>query len=248
MRDTDFYQQILGLSAPWSVERVVLDLASSRVDVFVTHARGLRWRYPQCDRELTCRDHTPERSWRHLDACQLHTYVHGRVPRVECPDHGVVQVEVSWAEGSIAVHALVRAVRDRRHPRDGDGPWSRPEGTRLRHAGLRPRRVDSGSRVGWAGHGEPRVLLPESREQLEGIVGVSMDMWEHYVQATLAQVPDARSKIIFDRFHIMKQMTHAVDLVRRAEARELRTLGDDRLARTRYLWLYSGGEPAREAP
>ena len=87
-----------------------------------------------------------------------------------------------------------------------------------------------------------------TREQLEGIVGVSMDMWEHYVQATLAQVPDARSKIIFDRFHIMKQMTHAVDLVRRAEARELRTLGDDRLARTRYLWLYSGGEPAREAP
>jgi transposase len=76
-------------------------------------------------------------------------------------------------------------------------------------------------------------------EQREGIEAISMDMWEPYVQATLAHVPDARRKIVFDRFHIMKQMTHAVDLVRRAENRELRSQGDDRLTRTRYLWLYS---------
>jgi transposase len=30
-----------------------------------------------------------------------------------------------------------------------------------------------------------------------------MDMWEPYIQATRARVPEAAEKIVFDRFHIM---------------------------------------------
>lgn len=78
-----------------------------------------------------------------------------------------------------------------------------------------------------------------SAEQLEGIESISMDMWEPYVQATLAAVPDAVQKIVFDRFHIMGHMTHAVDLIRRAENKELRREGDERLKGTRYLWLFN---------
>jgi transposase len=97
MRDTDLYGQILGLQAPWFVEHVDLDVAKGRVDIRVEHGPGVRWPCPQCQRDLACRDHADERVWRHLDTCQFGTYVHARIPRVECPEHGVVQVNVPWA-------------------------------------------------------------------------------------------------------------------------------------------------------
>ena len=46
-----------------------------------------------------------------------------------------------------------------------------------------------------------------SKEQLAGIEAVAMDMWEPFIASTVAHVPDGRSKIVFDRFHIMKHMT-----------------------------------------
>ena len=64
-------------------------------------------------------------------------------------------------------------------------------------------------------------------------------MREPYVQATLAAVPFASSKIVYDRFHIMKHMNEAVDLVRRRKNRSLAEEGDDRLKRTKCLWITS---------
>ncbi len=97
MRDTELYGRILGVEAPWSVDHVDLDMASNRVDIWLEHEAGVRWGCAQCRRELPCRDHAEERVWRHLDTCQFGTYVHARIPRVECPEHGVTQVQVPWA-------------------------------------------------------------------------------------------------------------------------------------------------------
>lgn len=108
MRDTELYQRVLGLSEPWSVRRVELKLAEKRVDVWVEHRLGVKWQCPQCDseskskgepsKELTCYDHAEERVWRHLDTCQFQTHLHARPPRVACPDHGVVNVALPWAD------------------------------------------------------------------------------------------------------------------------------------------------------
>ncbi len=38
-----------------------------------------------------------------------------------------------------------------------------------------------------------------------------MDMWPAYFESTLAAVPQASSKIVFDKFHIVKHLVHAVD-------------------------------------
>jgi len=97
MQDTDLYQQVLGLSEPWFVERVKLNVAESRVDIWVDHRRGAKWPCPKCDSEPIGYDHAPERAWRHLDTCQFRTFVHARVPRVTCGEHGVLQVAVPWA-------------------------------------------------------------------------------------------------------------------------------------------------------
>jgi transposase len=78
-----------------------------------------------------------------------------------------------------------------------------------------------------------------SRKQLAGIQAVAMDMWDPYIAATKAYVPEALSKIVFDRYHLMTHMLKAVDDVRKAEHRTLRAAGDQTLTGSKYLWLYS---------
>ena len=53
---------------------------------------------PDCERELAVHDHADERAWRHLDWCAFLTYLHASPPRVACPEHGVRQVRLPWAE------------------------------------------------------------------------------------------------------------------------------------------------------
>ncbi|MBK7152405.1 MAG: transposase family protein [Sandaracinaceae bacterium] len=43
-------------------------------------------------------DHTPARTWRHLDTCQYRTLLHAGPPRVRCEEYGVRQVVLPWAE------------------------------------------------------------------------------------------------------------------------------------------------------
>jgi transposase len=76
-------------------------------------------------------------------------------------------------------------------------------------------------------------------EQVDGSEAVAMDMWEPYIQATRAQVPEADEKIVFDHFHIMGHIGKAGDTVRKQEHRDLMASGDETLKGSKYLWLYS---------
>lgn len=76
-----------------------------------------------------------------------------------------------------------------------------------------------------------------SPEELAQVEKVAMDMWPPYIASTRKHLLMADEKIVFDKFHIMKHLGDAVDLVRRAENRQLKAAGDQRLAKTRYLWL-----------
>jgi transposase len=98
MQDRELYQQILELKTPWTVSQVSLSIERQQVDVFVEHPAGTKFCCPDCDQSLPCYDHTAERQWRHLDSCQFKTILHARIPRIECPTHGVRQVTVPWAE------------------------------------------------------------------------------------------------------------------------------------------------------
>ena len=75
-----------------------------------------------------------------------------------------------------------------------------------------------------------------------------MDMWEPYLTATRAGLPDGATKIVLDRFHIMREMTAAVDTVRKQEHRDLLRGGtESSLTGTKYLWLFNAeSRPAHE--
>jgi transposase len=91
------------------------------------------------------------------------------------------------------------------------------------------RRTDS-----WA-----RYFRGLSTEQIESIECIAMDMGQPCIRAPHEHLPLAGEKIVFDRFHVMKPATDAVDKVRRTEHKALRREGDETLKRTRRLWLYA---------
>ncbi len=76
-----------------------------------------------------------------------------------------------------------------------------------------------------------------TREQLESIAAVAMDMWDPFIASVEAHVPDAAKKIVFDKFHVAQHLGEAVDQVRRKETKTLKAAGDDTLTGTRYDWL-----------
>src|SRR5271157_5603728 len=54
-----------------------------------------------------------------------------------------------------------------------------------------------------------------TKEQLEWIAGVALDMWDPYERSIRAHLPQAEEKIVFDKFHVAKHLGEAVDKVRR---------------------------------
>ena len=109
VKDTELYKHLLGINPPWTVGRVDLDAKERRIDVHLEHRDGQRWPCPECDHACGLHDHADERVWRHLDSCHFLTYVHARVPRVKCREHGVRLVSVPWAEAGSRFTLLFEA-------------------------------------------------------------------------------------------------------------------------------------------
>ncbi|RKY44086.1 MAG: hypothetical protein DRP88_08625 [Candidatus Neomarinimicrobiota bacterium] len=97
MKSKELYQQILGIEYPWEVTGVELSLEDEEVLVRVEYVSNTA-KCPECGRECSIYDHRRERRWRHLDTCQLKTFIVCSVPRINCSKHGVLSIEVPWLE------------------------------------------------------------------------------------------------------------------------------------------------------
>lgn len=109
MRDKDLYAQILGISSPWQVNDVELELSKGEITVHVQHEEGSQHHCPTCGKASPGYDSRPRR-WRHLDTCQYKTILAADVPRIKCEDHGVVTVSVPWAEAGSDFTAMFEAL------------------------------------------------------------------------------------------------------------------------------------------
>src|SRR6266702_3313465 len=110
MQDHELYRRILGIEAPWQVERVELKLSQGEVHVYLAHQNQPEWACAECGALGRLYDHQPERQWRHLDTCQYRTILHADPPRSQCPTHGVRVVKLPWAEPSSRFTALFEAL------------------------------------------------------------------------------------------------------------------------------------------
>lgn len=71
--------------------------------------------------------------------------------------------------------------------------------------------------------------------QREMVCGVAIDMSAPYEKAIRKKFPHA--DIVHDKFHISQHLNKAVDKTRAKEHREMMRNGDNRLKKTKYIWL-----------
>ena len=99
----------MGIHSPWKVSEVELSMAAGEVKVYVEQEAGMQQNCPHCGTYCPGYDKRL-RTWRHLDTCQFKTLLVAEVPRVKCPEHGVVTVKVPWAEPGSGFTALYEAL------------------------------------------------------------------------------------------------------------------------------------------
>lgn len=105
-KDSDlvqFYQHVISPPMPFFVSKVVLDASAQRVDVWLEHEAGVRFACPACGELCSVFDHAPERCWRHLDTCTCSTFIHARIPRVKCKNHGVHNILFPLSEPNSSI-------------------------------------------------------------------------------------------------------------------------------------------------
>jgi transposase len=285
MRNLSVWTELLGLTPPWRVASVELALRQGEVRISVEVEPGAKLICPICGQ--TCPGYDKrQRSWRHLDTMQYRTIVTGGIPRVECPEHGVVQVSVPWAEPGARFTALFEAlVIDWLHEasllavaRQLRLTWDEVAAIQERavRRGLARRKSKPPKRIGvdetsFQKRHEYVTIVNDLEEEVvlyvaddrkqesldafyeslgeEGCAGLEqavMDMWAPYINSTQKYVPEADRKVVFDKFHVAMHLGDAVDRVRRQENRELCAEGDERLVKTKYLWLQNPDNMSRD--
>jgi transposase len=88
----------LGLTTPWKLLDQHLDMATSpnTLQLTVGTERGTQFQCTKCQQQCPTHD-DKEQKWRHLNFFQHHCYITAKVPRVNCPEHGVHLLDVPWA-------------------------------------------------------------------------------------------------------------------------------------------------------
>ena len=279
MNDKQVFTQLLGLTRPWHITRVEINSKGNRVDVWIEHEKGIRFACPDCGTLSRIYDHAPERVLRHLNTCAHQTFLHIRVPRIECPAHGVRLTISDFGEhNSGMTHSLESWIIDiamecsveataRLCGMSWDIGWSVIERAVKRGRKRKPYRLPprigidekaiskghcyesliydlDGGTVEYVADDRKQSSLESyyrmfSEEERAKVETVAIDMWDPYIAATVAYIPGANKKIVFDRFHVMGYIVDAVDKVRKQEHKALHEQGDDTLKGTKYLWLWS---------
>lgn len=98
MEAKDVFSLGLGLSEPWKLsgQRLDVEKRPNELHLEVVADRGALFPCPECQRACKAHDFASF-TWQHLNFFQHHCFITARVPRVDCPDHGVKRVTVPWA-------------------------------------------------------------------------------------------------------------------------------------------------------
>ena len=92
----------LGVTPPWKLVGQRLDTSTqpNQLHIEIAAERGALFPCPVCGKASKAHDF-PEFTWRHLNFFQHHCFMTAKVPRTDCPEHGVLWINVPWArEGS----------------------------------------------------------------------------------------------------------------------------------------------------
>jgi len=98
MEARDVFALGLGLSEPWKLsgQRLDIEKRPHELHLEVVADRGAMFPCPECGGAFKAHDFASF-TWQHLNFFQHHCFITARVPRVDCPDHGIKRAPVPWA-------------------------------------------------------------------------------------------------------------------------------------------------------
>jgi len=273
MQPETLFGLALGITPPWYVKAAEFSADSGQLDLYLDFKRGARFPCPSCGTEGAQPHDSSEDTWRHMNFFQYKTYLHARVPRVECPRGcGVKLIEVPWArpdsgftqlfeahlmillrEMPVATVADLVGEHDTRlwrvlhhyvgHARaqedfsDVQKVGVDETSSRRGHRYISVFADMERAKVIFATEGKDAQVVSAFKHDLESHKGqaervreVCCDMSPAFIMGFEESFPTAQ--LTFDKFHVTKVLSDAVDQVRREEQRERPELN-----KTRYLWL-----------
>lgn len=268
---TSLFERALNLERPWAVKKVDFNEHESLLTIFIDFPKGSLFACPKCGTPSKAYD-TSEKQWRHLNFFQYVCYLTARVPRVECMEHGILQVEVPWSRSGadftllfeslamtmvreMPVNAVSRIIGE-----DDNKLWrmlrhyveearSHEDYSSISVIGVDETSAKKGhdyvtlvvdleeKRTLFVAEGKDASTIEKFKEDLvahngspEHITDAAIDMSPAFIKGMEDVFPNAA--ITFDKFHIMKILSTAVDAVRKQEVKE-----QEMLRGTKYLWL-----------
>jgi transposase len=93
----EHYKRILTLPDPWQVDSVDTDMEARTITLSVIYPKGTLAHCPECGVLCSIKDRRLKK-WRHLAQMTFATYVECEVPRTDCAEHDVHQIQTPWAE------------------------------------------------------------------------------------------------------------------------------------------------------
>jgi transposase len=90
------FAKALKLESPWKITKIEFHEGVGDIKVYVDFPRGSVFSCPTCGKEVKAYD-TTEKEWRHLNFFQYACYLVVRVPRIDCHEDGILQIDVPWA-------------------------------------------------------------------------------------------------------------------------------------------------------
>lgn len=276
MKDTQLYQQLLGLTEEWGIGNVEIDFEKLEVHVFIEAKDKNSARCPECNKVCNVYDVRYERNWRHLDTMQFKTILHCKIPRINCSEHGIKTVKTDWAEKysrytmlfeKWAIQVLLSCSSHSKVKELLDLSWDEIHNIQKKavERGLARRNEPDTEYLGvdeksfLKGHKYITVLydlenhsvldiakdrkessLDEllsglSNKTRDSIKAVAVDMWKPFKTSIERNL--ANAKIVYDKFHVMKHLSKAVDTIRKQENKSLIKEGKNDLKQTKYVWL-----------
>jgi len=108
MDDKKLMEITLGVPSPWFVKSVELNTSEERIDIYFDFIKGSEFACPICNKPCKIHD-TKDRSWRHLSLFHYESYIHARVPRTKCEEHGTKTVVIPWSRSDTGFTSLFEA-------------------------------------------------------------------------------------------------------------------------------------------
>ncbi|MGH6989734.1 MAG: helix-turn-helix domain-containing protein, partial [Stellaceae bacterium] len=98
METKDVFSLGFGLNEPWQLtgQRLDREKRPHELHLEVTATRSALFACPECKRACKAHDFASF-TWQHLNFFQHQCFITARVPRIDCPDHGVKRTAVPWA-------------------------------------------------------------------------------------------------------------------------------------------------------